>query len=77
MRIKLLNALKRWSEDTDMQKNNIIIRYRKKIHTETVKEWHYLYKLSRSNEKMIVDFENFTTQELMYLSKRIKRHAER
>ncbi len=71
MRLKLLAAIKEWSKSSQGHHNKIIIRFRKKIEIKTVKEWGEIFNLAKRSKNIIVDFENFTTQELMYLSDRI------
>ena len=72
MRIKMLYAIKKWHKSNSKnRRENLIIRFRKKIEIETVKEWKKIYEISERDENIIVDFDNFTTQELMYLSDRI------
>ena len=72
MRIKMLNAIKKWQiNDSEKNREHLVIRFRKKIEIETVKEWGMIYEISKQNKNIIVDFDNFTTQELMNLSDRI------
>jgi hypothetical protein len=69
MRQRLVNVLTRWCENsTDL---TIIIRFRMRIEIETVNEWAQIYGLSMNNKKIIVDFDNFTTQELISISDRV------
>jgi hypothetical protein len=72
MRIKMVNAVRKWIENKNRKNSErILLRFRKKIEIKSVEEWRQLYELSQSEDKIIVDFDNFTTQELMYLSDRI------
>jgi hypothetical protein len=69
MRQRLVNVLTRWCENITDQ--TIIIRFRKRIEIDTVNEWSQIYSLSMNNKNIIVDFDNFTTQELIYISDRV------
>ena len=43
-------------------------RSRKKSNINEIPEWRHIYKLAENNKQIIVDFDEFTTQELIFLS---------
>ena len=71
MRVSMVDAIKSWEKRANENSGRIILRFRKKIEVQTVKEWKDLYNFSKSNKNFVIDFDEFTTQELMFLSERV------
>ena len=68
MRQRMLNALEKWISNPRDNNTSLIIRFRKKSNINEIPEWRDIYKLAENNKEIIVDFNEFTTQELIFLS---------
>ena len=68
MRQKMINAIMNWSNHTNNSDRNLIIRFREKANIHEIQEWREVYNSLKDNKSVIIDFDEFTTQELMYIS---------
>lgn len=68
MRVRMLNTLRKWASSSKNKNTKIILRFRVRKNVIEVPEWKLLYELAKNNKQFIIDFEQFTTQELIFLS---------
>jgi len=68
MKTRMLNTLRRWESSSINKNTKIILRFRVRKNIIVVPEWKLLYELAKNNKQFIVDFDQFTTPELIFLS---------